>query len=190
MNPQKLVLYRVGIERASAVLDASGLPLPGFMNATSRERGGRGYGHYEPVTQTIVVNVTRTVLPPKTPGYSWSYPGYKADLTAFGVTCHEAGHHTDFLLPDRRARLREVRIVRETEPCVTRYEPNLAEVLAEAFKLFCTNPDLLRAGRPRRFGMLVGWGLVPVEDRAWQEVLTDAHPKIIRAAENWIACGN
>src|SRR5690349_1436766 len=31
--------------------------------------------------------------PVKTPGYAWSFTGYKADNTAPGVIAHEVGHH-------------------------------------------------------------------------------------------------
>lgn len=86
---------------------------------------------------------------------SWSFPGWKSDVTVGGVLSHEFGHWVD-------RQLRTVsgsagwREVLSREGPLTSYEPNPAEAWAEAFRLSAPNPNLLAAGRPRRYEFLAG----------------------------------
>jgi len=141
---------------------------------------------------TLFVNLRRSKVPVKVPGFSWSYTGYKADLTAPGILAHEVGHHVHLELDRRgdvdvrRGLLALIRAVAATEAPVSGYEPNEHEVMAEAMRLFIMNPSLLLEGRPKRFAMLVGLGLQPPHHAPWRDVLRNAHPRFISAAENWI----
>lgn len=109
-------------------------------------------------------------------GRSWSVPGYPVDRTPVGVLCHELGHHVD-RNPGRPSRYWPAR-TRE-EP-VTSYAPDNGEWFAEMFKLFMTNPDLLRLIRPRTYD-LMGARWTPIEDRPWNVVLA-AFPRQLEAA--------
>lgn len=102
---------------------------------------------------TVYVNVRKTSKPVKKPGFRWSFTGYKADLTVYGVTAHETGHHVHVKL--RRSRVNDLiySLQVDKEPPVSSYEPNMSELFAEAMKLFILNPDLLRQGRPRRYAL-------------------------------------
>jgi hypothetical protein len=140
----------------------------------------------------LFVNLKRSKTPVKTPGFAWSYTGFKADLTAPGILAHEIGHHVWF---EHVARNFSNRVTRDellalmsvqSEAPVSGYEPNSHEVFAEAMRLFILNPTLLKEGRPGRWAALQGFGLRPLHDAPWRDVLVHAHPKIIRAAESWI----
>lgn len=163
-------------------------PLSCIMN-----RKGKGaYGTYHSVENSIWVDVHRTIFPCSTPGYSWSYTGYKADLTAPGVLAHEVGHHVHYraLCDGNKKCDKAMSTARQLETEVSSYEPNLCEVFAEAFKLFILNPDLLLQGRPMRYAVLAGcMGLKPIVTEPWHEVLLFAHPKLLKAAVNWIRAG-
>lgn len=145
--------------------------------------------------ETLFVNLKRSRPPVKTPGFAWSYTGFKADLTAPGVLAHETGHHIHFRPrmrgPELIPSLKMIAGIAAKEAPVSGYEPNPYEVFAEAARLFILNPELLREGRPQRFRMLTDeFGLKPPHDAPWREVLKHAHPKIIAAAESWIKRGD
>ena len=140
----------------------------------------------------LFVNLKRSRVPVKVPGFSWSFTGSKADLTAPGVLAHETGHHVHFQL-DRRgtsgshALLCDIRDVKAAEAPVSGYEPNLHETFAEAMRLFVLNPSLLEEGRPLRWKLLTeGLGLRPLHGVPWREVLRNAHPRLIGSLENWV----
>jgi len=140
----------------------------------------------------VFVNLKKSRVPVKVPGFQWSFTGYKADLTAPGVLAHETGHHVHFELDrmfgtfGRAALLERLLKVRNSESPVSGYEPNVYETFAESMRLFILNPNLLRVGRPERFRMLIDVGLNPLHDRPWDEVLVNAHPRLISAASSWI----
>lgn len=129
----------------------------------------------------------------KTPGFSWSYTGYKADLTSPGVAAHEMGHHTEATLkkelsPGDVANWRRAwGEARTSEARVSSYEPNAGEAFAESMKLFILNPELLREGRPMRWKFLTETaGLKPVHSTPWKAVLRNAHPRLIEGGERWL----
>ena len=143
------------------------------------------FGHYVHNTTKIVANIKRAKSPIKTPGFSWSYTGYKADLTAAGVWAHEFGHYVDFYLLKHISKKMKGAVKGESK--VSSYEPNAAECFAESMKLFVLNPDLLKQGRPKRYKFLTETcGLRPVITDKWEIVLGNAHEKLISAAGNWI----
>jgi hypothetical protein len=124
---------------------------------------------------------------------SFSWPGYVIDRTPYGVLAHELGHHVDH---DHRGLLEDWITLNEMP--LTNYhgtgdgwvrKEREAENFAEMFRLFVTNPDLLKALRPKTFGLLRGHGFVSPEKRKWKQVLRAAPKGIRRAAENKIwAC--
>jgi hypothetical protein len=99
------------------------------------------------------------------------------------VLAHELGHHVDkqhgAAGGDRSHRWRP------TDPeSLTGYAPNDNEWFAELFRLFVTNPDLLKAIRPKIYSLFEAeWKSVEV--RPWREVLA-AVPRQLKAAENKI----
>lgn len=141
---------------------------------------------------TLFVNLKRSRYPVKNPGFAWSFTGFKADLTAPGILAHETGHHIHHEIDKkidykhRRIMLDCLRGLAKAEAAVSGYEPNPYEVMAEACRLFILNPVLLAEGRPKRYAFLIGLGLKPLHNVPWRDVLKHAHPRLVKAAENWI----
>jgi hypothetical protein len=145
------------------------------------------YGLYIWGKDDIYVNIERAKNPIGSPGFSWSYTGYKADLTVSGILAHECGHYIDsyFNWPSKKMNLF---VGKETN--VSSYEPNAKEKFAESMKLFILNPDLLKTGRPMRYKFLTEVvNLKPEINDPWEVVLQNAHPKLISAAKSWILKG-
>lgn len=127
---------------------------------------------------------------------AWSWPGYITDRTPYGVLAHELGYHVDVTLGSAReeeeplngysstysAACRE----RSKEPKLTSYCPNNAEWFAEMFRLFVTNPNLLKYVRPSTYEVFLQEKLHVVETRSWREVLEGAPERTIEQAQNKI----
>lgn len=179
MNPEKLRLYHGGVDAAEAFLNRNDLRFPTWTLDPALDLRGR----YEPQLERVSVNLSNCALPVGVPGHRWSFPGYKADVTPGGVVAHETGHHVHFLLGYPAVTTDWYR------KKISGYEPNWAESVAESVRLLISNPELLREGTPARWGVMTGtWGLQPVHDRPWRQVLEGqgAHPRIVVAAENWV----
>lgn len=106
-----------------------------------------------------------------TGGRAWSYPGYVTDRTPYGVLAHELGHHVDKAHGSNGGILCHELRARTGEEPITSYAPNTQEWFAEIFRLFVTNPDLLRLVRPKMHGELAE-RFTSVEKRAWDQVVT------------------
>lgn len=123
-------------------------------------------------------------------GMQWSYPGYTVDRTPYGVIQHELGHHADRLLGKRKGPYYSEfsswmrKLVDEAQ--ITKYCPNDAEWFAEMFRMFVTNPDLLRLLRPRTHAAMLDF-FKPVFADTWRERLADAPDRTILAAERKVA---
>lgn len=172
-------LFTLGMWWAHQVLEHNGLRPPEYV--VKRLNGPHGV--YVVRRKRVEVDPPTTPLAVRTPGYGWSFPGWKADRTIAGVLAHETGHHVDSLFDHPRL------TGWTKEPKVSGYEPDRRERFAEAFKLFVTNPDLLRVGRPARWALLTETlGLEPVHLDPWDEVLRrrGAHDKFFSAAKNWL----
>lgn len=115
-------------------------------------------------------------------------PGSFEDLTPLGVFCHEVGHHVDHTLhPKAYSRKNRFQDVVDSEEEVSSVEYNVLESFAEAIRLFITNPDLLRRGRPDRYDYITkGMGLKPLHSHGWRTVLQKAGPRVHTAARAWL----
>jgi hypothetical protein len=123
-------------------------------------------------------------------GPAWSYPGYTVDRTPYGVVQHELGHHVDVLKGQRKGSYSWSEFSasvrgRSGEKQITSYCPNDAEWFAEMFRVFVTNPELLRLVRPRTFRELRQC-FTPVFSDSWRERLKDAPARTITAAERQV----
>lgn len=143
------------------------------------------YGQYINA-YTLVVNVDKCKVPVKSPVRSYTYTGYKSDLTVAGVLAHECGHTVWRHHRMPRGYKKQWASTIKGRPRVSGYEPNNEEAFAESMKLFILNPDLLKVGRRERYDFIISCDLTPTCDLAWREVLTHAHPRLISAAESWI----
>lgn len=109
-----------------------------------------------------------------TAGRAWSFPGHTVDRTPYGVVNHELGHHLDVAHGACPGLHGLWRWRAETaEKPISGYCPNDNEWFAEMFRLFVTNPDLLRLFRPKTHARMVAlWR--PIEVRSWDAVLARA----------------
>lgn len=117
-------------------------------------------------------------------GRSWSYPGYSVDRTPYGVLAHELGHHIDGQHGPAGGTLSHIWRARDPEP-LTGYCPNTNEWFAELFRLFVTNPDLLRHIRPLVYSLMESKWPNAAETRTWSDVLV-ASTRHVKAATNKI----
>jgi hypothetical protein len=147
------------------------------------------YGFYD---GALNVNLKKSRMPVKNPGFSWSFTGSKADLTVPGILMHEVGHHLHTLAGCQyRKHHHEGCMISafyeatNDEPVISGYEPNVFERFAEATRLFILNPLLLQEGRPRRYEFLAA-RYKTIHSVPWKEVLQNAHPRLISSLENWI----
>ena len=124
-------------------------------------------------------------------GRSWSWPGGPIDRTPYGVVQHETGHHVDVHMSSEKSRDRYMgdfsKAIREAskERPLTNYCPNNAEWFAEMFRLFITNPDLLRILRPATYKELQKH-FCRSTTKTWKRVLEDAPERITKMVENKI----
>jgi len=167
----------------------NGLEIPALRAYSSAEwRFASACAYYRPVGIHICLE---RCAAPGTAGASWSWPGYVIDRTPHGVMAHELGHHVDWALSgvkgvyggDFSVQMR----ARSGEPKLTNYCPNDWEWFAEMFRLFCTNPSLLEAVRPKTHQLMRDAGLRPVETRPWWMVLEGAPGRTLEQAAKRIA---
>lgn len=178
LGMSKQELFARGVLLARLVLIKSGFTVPVIkVNDNIRSKGVYDRNGKKMIEVKLLTNRPAT----KNPGFSWSFPGWKADLTPIGVVTHEAGHHVYDTIG------RPTLTGWSKEPRVSTYEPNSNERFAEAVKLFMTNPDLLRVGRPTRYEFLSRY-LTPVVEGGWWDILRTrgAHDKYEHAARRWM----
>lgn len=116
---------------------------------------------------------------------NWTWPGSVTDREPYGVIAHELGHHCDWLTGEKKWEYGSEyceQVMKESEEAgITSYAAeNPAEWFAESFRLFLTNPDLLRMVRPLTYDILLArWR--PVIVGKWLGVLGDNVPsKIVK----------
>ena len=103
------------------------------------------------------------------PMYSW--PSYISDRTIYGVLPHEFGHYVDDIKSTRFGDYSNHVFSKTREKRITSYSPNNQEWFAEMFRLFITNPDLLRVIRPLVYETLCQ-DFAPIEQRKFKKVLS------------------
>lgn len=181
--PGKAELLDRGIKHAVRFCVANGLEIPAF-EIVNHDWPFGCCAYYRP--GKVVVHPPHCAVVGLS-GQAWSFPGWTVDRTPYGVVAHEIGHHADYSTATKtRGKYfsnfsREVR-AQSGEPKLTNYCENDAEWFAEIFRLFITNPDLLRIIRPKTFEILSLY-FVPVETRSWREVLATAPERTRAQAE-------
>lgn len=191
-------LWEIGKQINIAFLKLNNIKIPEIEIKNDLKLGKRKIlnGMYDSSNKTVYINLKRSRPATKNPGYSWSFPGYKSDMTPIGILSHEIGHHIHYEKMNRQLNEKWFYEVLLKEPSITRYDnPKyytssiraLYESIAEAFKLFITNPNLLKVGRPLRYNFIINeFNVQPLHDIPWQDILLHAHPKFIKAAHSWI----
>jgi len=131
------------------------------------------------------------------PMYSWA--GYISDRTPYGVIQHELGHHVDQVMSGYdvykkksvNGNFSDKIMALSGEKPITSYSPNTMEWFAEIFRLFVTNPDLLKMIRPKAHQAILDSGLVPVVEMSANSVLNQFHApaRVFERMDKWITTG-
>lgn len=177
------LLYK-GLELMELFCERNGIKTPHvFINS------GLNFSYYGAFYYKNIIHINmKSCRPPvKIPGYDWTFPGYVQDLTPYGILAHELGHYISDML-GKKFRKNFVNIKRLENNVTSSDERGLDEKMAEAARLFITNPDLLKRGRPIRYEIFRNH-YEPVINSRWKTILKYAHPKIHTAAERWIEKG-
>lgn len=112
------------------------------------------------------------------------------DCSVGGAMCHEIGHFChESLTDDSRERMEswfEDALLKEK--AVNPYaSSNVHEDVAETFRLFIMNPDLLKIGRPIRYNIMQQkLNYKPIHNVPYTSVLKHADSKILTKCEDWI----
>lgn len=181
-NQEKSVNFQYGLSVIKQFLKVNGLQLPPI--AFNQKLDSRGvFMTTRAGFHGIEINLNKCKQPVAVPGFSWSFTGYKADITPAGVLAHEIGHYIDWSVNWSYGKTMNWK----KSKAVSSYEPNDQESFAETMRLFILNPDLLKQGSPDRYQYLTKFlKFKPVISDTWEEVLIKAHPKFKSAAQNWI----
>lgn len=184
-NETKEHLLAKGIELVQEFAMLNKIPHPNIFIYHDINDGFYGYIHYGNV---IRINMKLCRAAVKTPGYDWTFPGSVNDLTPYGILAHEFGHYiSDYISEnvDTEFRKNFSRLKKHENNVTYMDDKDVDERMAEAARLFLTNPDLLKRARPKRYGFFAEH-YTPVVKKRWKTVLKNAHPKIITSVENWM----
>jgi hypothetical protein len=183
MSHDKVEMLRNGVHLMEMFCAVNTIGIPKVIEADPERWPFGTCAYYRNNVTTICVRRCASI---GTAGMQWSYPGNTVDRTPYGVIQHELGHHVDMTKSSRTDRYRgdfslSMRAESGEKP-ITTYCPDDGEWFAEMFRLFVTNPDLLRILRPRTHAaMLVHF--TPVFGDTWRARMTGAPERTIKATE-------
>jgi len=189
-SESKSSLLARGAVLAARFCEANGLPQPAIQEWAIDSWRFNVCAYYDRGTIHLCLAKCAAI---GTTGRAWSFPGYAVDRTPYGVIQHEVGHHADVLKaspgkpPGRywSDYSASIRLATKEAP-LTGYCENDAEWFAEIFRLFISNPDLLRRMRPLTFEHLQKDGFKPVFQDDWTSRLAGAPERTLTAAQNRI----
>jgi len=198
----KDLLYGEAVARAKRFCDINSVPFPAIRRLARTDRLFHlaTCAYYRPnigISIMVVKCATRGLG-----GRAWSWPAYVIDRTPFGVIQHELGHHVDHTRSDAAKSRDDVQSLfswkmwnASREAPLTGYlgtdtqAPTFfMEWFAENFRLFVTNPDLIRCLRPRFFEAITAH-LKPLLSHDWKGQLRShgAPDRIIEQATKKVA---
>lgn len=179
----RATLLERGVERAEEFCQVNKLTMPDVKRWEREKWRFDACAYYRPTYIAICLDKCAW---PGYAGRAWSWPGYVIDRTPYGVVAHELGHHVDMVCSQhKRSYFGEFSQTIKKAACeapITSYAPNDAEWFAEAFRLFVTNPDLLRRIRPRTHSLLVD-RFKPVGKGVWDKELEGAPERTLLQAQ-------
>lgn len=178
----KQSLYKKGLELVYEFLKINNIKPPQININNNIYCNGICYS-----TGLIEINLKKCQVATKTPQFKWSFPGYKADITPIGVLAHELGHYVLLLYANDKIVINELfKLINSKEKNITSYDKNnnYHEIFAESFKLFLTNPDLLKTFYPLRYNLIYNtMKLKPVLTSNYKEQFKYANKRYIEVLE-------
>lgn len=183
----KAELFSSGIALLRKFCSENNLTEPAIEQRAKETWPFRHCAYYRPTKIVICLSACGHI---GTGGRAWSYPGYTVDRTPYGVLQHELGHHVDVIHSKHFDRYQgdfsqSMRSQTGEKP-LTGYCPDDGEWFAEMFRLFVTNPDLLRLLKPRTFNALTA-KFKPVVAETWDAVLKNAPQRTLDVCSRKIA---
>lgn len=188
----KQLLCDLGINRIEEFCKRNGVPVPPIHVIHKKSWRVSACAYYRPEgtsrLETGICICLEYCAHPATQDQArnWNWPGSTTDREPYGVLCHELGHHCDWWKGERKWEYGseyhlQVMQAAQEEP-LTSYHPNPAEWFAEMFRLFVSNPDLLRQVRPRTYRKLcVDWSPIP---GTWKDELgRNCPPRIVTSLQ-------
>lgn len=184
----KSELCAIGQEHIKVFCELNGISLPAINVISRGDWMVSACAYYRPDTPfvrkwtTPGINICLELCQQpcsEEPSRNWTWPGNTADREPYGVLAHELGHHCDWLssvkkgtyFGDYSASIR----ARSKEAPITNYCDGDHEWFAEMFRVFFTNPDLLRHLRPATSMILLEhWKPLPAV--TWREALGENCP--------------
>lgn len=167
MDNIKELLFEKGKAKVIAFCEKSGLPVPRITVFPKKDWKVGACAYYRPDTEVmrkwtkpgINICLEECAFPAKDTQFrQWSWPRSVIDRTPYGVLCHELGHHADWCTGEKKwsygSEYCEQVMKESGEEKLTNYCPNPAEWFAEMFRLFVSNPELLRMVRTRTYAIL------------------------------------
>jgi len=191
------LLYEMGVKRVQNFCTINKIPTPKITSYPLAAWNVGACAYYRPDTEAyqkygwvgINICIAECAYPAPVPECrNWSWPGSVTDREPYGVLCHELGHHCDWITGSKKSSYSSeycVEVMESSkEPPITSYCPNPAEWFAEMFRLFVTNPGLLKVIRPNTFQNLC-LKFKPIGTLDWRTVLgSNVPPRIIRTLVN------
>lgn len=184
LNEAKKMLAERGLKLIYEFCDLNDLTYPNieFTDITIK-----ACGLYQPRSKFLIqVDIDKCARP----SYMYSYPNLHINRTPQGVIAHEFGHYLqDRLLIFTKTLTKDRKEINE-EPVTSYNSRNSSEWFAEVIRLFITNPDLLKLGRPKTYNWLCEeLEMKPLNRGLYREVLEEfennVSERIINRAENF-----
>lgn len=187
MPADKHALLNAGITLVQGFCAINSLPIPETFPRRADQWRFDECAYYRNMRIEICVAKCASV---GVAGRAWSFPGYTVDRTPYGVMAHELGHHVDRVVGLRKgaywSEYSDDLRAATGEPKLTNYCPNSAEWFAELFRLFVTNPDLLRILRPKFYAALTE-KFRPFYGDSWRDRLQHAPARTFEQAAKMVA---
>ncbi len=183
----RTLLYQIGVQVVTDFCVLNDLPIPNIKAVAKAEWSFGACAYYRKDRIRICLEHCAHPCVESSPR-NWSWPGNVTDREPYGVLAHELGHHADWCKGSNKddywSEYGDTVATRSSEPPISSYHPNTAEWFAEMFRLFVTNPDLLRLIRPKTYKILsTDFKVLHTED--WLHRLGgNVPPKIIKACKN------
>lgn len=183
----KSELYKLGVDLVERFCTANRIQCPEFRPEIKAKWHVGACAYYRP--QYIAICTDHCAYPcGEERSRAWSWPGNTTDREPYGVLAHELGHHCDYTVGGMKGDYwsdHSMDIAKSSgEQPISGYADNVAEWYAEMFRVFVTNPDLLRHLRPKTYDILMQrWE--PVVHHKWQDALGSNVPvRVIQALKN------